>query len=233
MSEELQMWMEIAFNVAYLIAVWVLVYLMAKRQPNLPDDLQAKTKPFIWAFALLALGDTGHVGFRVVGYALGDLSKTFTLFGQELGLAGMGTLSTSITVTLFYALMVVIWQRRFEKPYSWFGYLLFLAAAARLVIMTMPGNQWNSLYSPYPFSLYRNLPLVLQGLGVTYLLLRDALKERDNTYAWIGGCILISFGFYIPVIFLVQKYPLIGMFMIPKTMAYVAIAVIAYKKVFK
>ena len=36
MSEAMQIWMEIAFNVAYLIAVWVLVYLMAKRQPHLP-----------------------------------------------------------------------------------------------------------------------------------------------------------------------------------------------------
>ena len=46
MSETMQMWMEVAFNVAYLIAVWVLVYLMAKRQPHLAENLQPKTKPF-------------------------------------------------------------------------------------------------------------------------------------------------------------------------------------------
>jgi hypothetical protein len=29
-----------------------------------------------WAFFLLALGDTGHVGFRVAAYALGGMEKT-------------------------------------------------------------------------------------------------------------------------------------------------------------
>jgi hypothetical protein len=46
----------------------------------------------IWAFALLALGDTGHVGFRVVAYALGGLEA-------HAGLVGLGALSTAYTVT--------------------------------------------------------------------------------------------------------------------------------------
>lgn len=44
--------------------------------------------------------------------------------------------------------------------------------------------------------------------------------------------ILVSYAFYAPVILLVQKMPLIGMLMIPKTLAYVAIAVLAYRHLF-
>jgi hypothetical protein len=44
---------------------------------------------------------------------------------------------------------------------------------------------------------------------------------------------LVSYGFYIPVILFVQTLPLIGMLMIPKTLAYVAIAIIAYRNLFR
>jgi hypothetical protein len=70
-------------------------------------------------------------------------------------------------------------------------------------------------------------------LGAAYLILRDARASRDRTFAWVGLMILTSYAFYMPVIFLVQNYPLIGMLMIPKTMAYVAIAVIAYFNLFR
>ena len=45
--------------------------------------------------------------------------------------------------------------------------------------------------------------------------------------------ILLSYAFYIPVILLVQQMPMIGMLMIPKTMAYVGIALIAYFSLFR
>jgi hypothetical protein len=182
---------------------------------------------------LLALGDTGHVGFRVWAYGLGDLEATTTLAGLEMGLVGLGALATAVTVTFFYVLMLVIWQRRFEKRYGWFGMLLFAAAAVRLLLMVFPANEWNSTTPPQPWSLYRNLPLMVQGLGVAYLILRDARATQDRTFSWIGVMILISYAFYIPVILFVQQAPLIGMLMIPKTLAYVGIALIAYRAYYR
>jgi hypothetical protein len=44
--------------------------------------------------------------------------------------------------------------------------------------------------------------------------------------------ILVSYACYLPVILLVQQVPLIGMLMIPKTMAYLAIAIIAYRALY-
>jgi hypothetical protein len=229
----MRMWVEVAFNITYLIVVWGLVIAMIRHQPQVPEDDQPVSRLFIWAFALLALGDTGHVGFRVLAYSMDDgLGSTITLLGREVGLVGLGALSTAITVTIFYVLMLVIWHRRFEKPYGWFGTLLLLATAARFVIMLFPQNQWNSEVPPQPWGIVRNLPLTILGLGVAYLMLRDALATRDNTFKWIAIMILVSYAMYLPVILFVQAVPMVGMLMIPKTLAYVAIGFIAYRDLF-
>ena len=228
MSEAITMWMEVSFNVAYLIVIWGLVITMKRREWAVaPEDLRV-ARLVRWAFTLLALGDTGHVGFRVLAYAQGDLNAKITLFGQDMGLVGLGALSTAITVTFFYVLMLEVWRTRFGRRYGWFETLLLAAAAIRLVLMIPAANEWNSTVPPQPWSLYRNLPLMALGLGVAYLILRDALRAKDRAFAWIGGMILVSYAMYTPVILFVQQVPLIGMLMIPKTMAYVAIGFIAY-----
>ena len=72
MSESMRMWMEVTFNIAYLVVIWGLVIAMIRRQPQVAAAEQPMTRLFIAAFGLLALGDTGHVGFRVLAYARGD-----------------------------------------------------------------------------------------------------------------------------------------------------------------
>ncbi|MCA9874944.1 MAG: hypothetical protein KC441_14845 [Anaerolineales bacterium] len=233
MSETTTMWLEITFNIAYLLVVWVMVAAMLRRQPHLPATSQPLTRLFIWAFALLALGDTGHVGFRVWAYAQGSLESTISLFGREVGLVGLGALATAYTVTIFYMLMLAIWHKRYGRAYGWFGGLMWAAGVFRLVIMLFPGNDWNSVVPPQNWSLFRNIPLMIQGLGVAYLILRDALAVEDRPFIWIGIMILVSYAFYLPVILFVQRMPMIGMLMIPKTLAYVAIAFIAYFSLFK
>ena len=227
------MWMEISFNILYLAVVWWLVVAMLRRLPQVAAADQKIGRYFIWAFALLALGDTGHVGFRVLAYALGGLDATLNIAGLEIGLVGLGALSTAITVTFFYVLLLFIWQERFDRSLGWFGWLLIASAAVRLVVMTLPGNQWNSVVPPQPMSLVRNFFLTISGLGVAILILRDAARTGDRVFTWIGISILVSYGFYIPVILFVQTLPLIGMLMIPKTLAYVAIAIIAYQNLFR
>lgn len=232
MSQAIQMWVEILFNVTYLIVIWTLVVLMWRRLPFVPAQDKPVAELFVGAFALLALGDTGHVGFRVWAFLTGGLEQTVSVFGQQVGLVGLGALSTAITVTLFYVLMLMIWQRRYRKPYGWFGMLLFVSAGVRLALMVFPQNDWNSSVPPQPWSLIRNAPLVLSGLGVAYLILRDAFAANDRAFKWIGAMILVSYAFYAPVILFVQQMPAVGMLMIPKTLAYVAIAWIGYKSLF-
>jgi len=233
MGQSLQMWGEVLFNLTYLVVVWALVIVMIRRYPQLPSESRRLGRLFIWAFALLALGDTGHIGFRVLAYAMGDLETTFRVWGVEVGLVGAGVFSTSVTVTLFYVMMLIIWQERFGKPYGWFGKLLFAAAVVRLGVMLLPQNEWNRVVSPQPWATYRNLPLMMQGIGVAYLIVRDAVERGDRVFKWIGGMILVSYSFYVPAVLLVERIPALGMLMIPKTMAYVVIAWLGYGEVFR
>ncbi len=233
MTESMQMWVEILFNVSYLIIVWVFVIAMVQRHKSLSPDVRSFAPLFTWAFGLLALGDTGHVGFRVWAYMAGDLGTRLDIFGTQVSPVGLGALSTAITVTFFYVLLVFIWQRRFNKPLGWFEYLLLAAAVVRLVVMAFPQNEWNSIVPPRTWALIRNAPLMIQGLGVAYLILRDATAAEDRTFKWVGYMILVSYGFYTPVILFVRQVPILGMLMIPKTMAYVVIAWLAFANLFQ
>ncbi len=226
MSEQMRVWMEVIFNISYLVVIWTLVILMIVRRNQVAPENRSLAKRFTWAFALLALGDTGHVGFRVIAYLLGGLEANTLLVGA-------GAFSTAFTVTIFYMLMVDIWRLRFKKSFGVFGWFLLVAGAVRLVILLFPQNAWGQVVAPYDWSLLRNSLLVIQGVGVTFLILRDAIRAHDRAFTWIGAMIVLSFAFYAPVILWVQWVPMLGMLMIPKTCAYLAIAFIAYFELFR
>jgi hypothetical protein len=225
MPETVRVGVEIVFNVTYLVVIWALVIMMARRLPQVAPTDRAVAKRLMWAFALLALGDTGHVGFRVVAYAMGGLVAHPVL-------VGMGALSTAYTVTLFYMLLVDIWRLRYKKKLGVLGWTLLAVGGARLIVMLFPQNQWGQIVAPYNWSLLRNALLVVQGIGVMILILRDAIRTGDTPFKWIGIMIALSYLFYAPVILWSAQMPMLGMLMIPKTCAYVAIAIIAYKALF-
>ncbi len=232
MSESTLIWFEVIFNIAYLIAIWGIVIAMTLHRDRVAPQDRRVAALGRWAFFLLALGDTGHVGFRVWAYAAGSLESTITILGREVGLVGLGALATAITVTVFYVLVLMMWQARTGKPYGWFGALLFAMAGLRLLLMIPAVNQWNSVTPPQPWSVVRNLPLTIAGLGVAYLILRDALAARDRPFVWVGGLIVLSYAMYIPVILFVQQAPMVGMLMIPKTLAYVGVAVVLWRSLY-
>jgi hypothetical protein len=228
MSETMRMWVEILFNISYLAVIWGLVVTMLARWSLVSSGHKPAARLVIAMFALLALGDTGHVGFRVLAYMLDGLESQVQIGGTSFGLVGLGALSTAITVTLFYVLALELWKVRFGKKFGVFEYFLLAAALLRLVLMALPINDWNAVVPPQPWSTVRNIPLMLQGLGLAYLILQDARKRDDRAFTWVGISILVSYACYIPVILFVQQAPLIGMLMIPKTLAYVVIAFLAY-----
>jgi hypothetical protein len=232
MSEAMRMWVEIIFNIGYLIAVWTLVIMMARKQDIVAPENRAVAKRVMWAFALLALGDTGHVGFRVIAYSLGGLEAQSSVLGLSISWVGLGALATAITVTFFYMLMVDIWHLRYNKPLGFAGWFLLVMGVLRLIIMLFPQNNWCQTVPPQSWGLILFLPLMIMGLGVMVLIWRDAYRVNDKPFKWIGWCILASYAFYTPVILWVQDVPMLGMLMIPKTLAYIAIAVIAYRALY-
>jgi hypothetical protein len=225
MSEEMRMWVEVIFNVCYLAVVWTIVFWMAKRQNQVRADNRQLARRVLLAFALLALGDTGHVGLRVVAFARGGLAA-------NPGLVGAGAFATAFTVTLFYMLMVDAWRLRFQKPLGGVGWFLLAIGLVRLIVLLFPQNQWGQVVAPYNWSLLRNSFLVIQGMGVMGLILRAASQASDRAFTWIGIMIALSYLFYAPVILWVQWVPILGMLMIPKTCAYLGVAFIAYRALY-
>jgi hypothetical protein len=220
MSENVLMWLEIGFDLAYLITIWVLITLMFKRKAIVGTENQRVAQLLRWMFLLLAIGDTGHVGFRVLAYTQGPLENSPLL-------VGIGSLATAYTITFFYMIFVEVWRVRFNKKHTWFTWLLLAVGLVRMVMMALPGNQWGQVMPPQPMGILRNIPLMIQGVGVLGLIVWSAWKVKDKTFLWIGFCVFLSYLFYTPVILFVNQIPMLGMLMMPKTLAYLAIAFIA------
>lgn len=229
----MQMMMEIGFNLFYLIFIWTLVIRMYISRNYDADRDRGIGGLMRLGFLLLAIGDTGHVGFRVWAYLLGSLDATINLSGLEIPLVGAGALSTAILVTFLYLLMAEAERRRFNQPFNLIYIILFLSGLARFVIMALPGNEWGSSVPPAEMSLYRNIPLMVLGLGLALVMLFHARRKRDKFFTYLSVLIFISYAFYLPVILFVQKVPVIGMLMIPKTIAYLLMALAVYRNFFR
>lgn len=221
MSVESRMYVEIGFNILYLIVVWTMTAIMSLRLSEVPREDYKIANLFRWAFFLLALGDTGHVGFRVAAYALGGLEQNGLL-------VGVGALATAVTVTFFYVVMLYIWKERFDGKFGRLEYILLASVPVRMIVMAFPQNDWGNPVPPAFWGPFRNLFLVILGVGVLYLYLRDSIRTRDRLFRWMGYCVFFSYLFYTPVILFARDLPIVGMLMIPKTIMYVAIQFLAF-----
>ena len=74
----------------------------------------------------------------------------------------------------------------------------------------------------------RNIPFALLGILVIVLFYRSSKERGDEAFGWMWLTIVLSFGFYIPVVLWAEAVPMIGMLMIPKTCAYVWTVMIGY-----
>ena len=75
----------------------------------------------------------------------------------------------------------------------------------------------------------RNIPFALLGILVIVMFYRSAKERGDEAFGWMWLTIVLSFGFYIPVVLFASRIPLMGMLMIPKTCAYMWTVLIGYK----
>lgn len=223
------MWMEVIFNIIYLILIWGLVIAMRVQFDRVDADDHQAANLFWVAFFALAFGDTFHVGARTLSYLIArDLDVTVRIFGLSVGIVGWSSLITAVTVTLFYIFLLVAWIVREGKRVSPLIYGLFTIAGIRLGLLVLPENQWHQPVPVQPWVIIRNLPLLILGVGVGVLYIASETRERERPFKWIGILILVSFATYIPVMVYVQQYPLLGLLMIPKTMVYLAMGALVY-----
>lgn len=70
---------------------------------------------------------------------------------------------------------------------------------------------------------------MLMGILMIYILYSTRNKLENDSLRNMWLAILLSFIFYLPVILFVDFIPVIGMLMIPKTMAYVWMIFMGYQ----
>jgi hypothetical protein len=211
---------ELGFDGLYLISLWLLVIGQNQRLRSLEAQARRGARPLVLAFSLLALGDSAHVGFRLLGLARGPLHD---------GCIGYGALATAITVTLFDLLLLQAHQRLGQGRSGLLPQLLLALALVRLGLLALPQNQWAAVVPPQPWSLLRNLPLLLLAVGLGWLYLRTP-GEAQRWQRQVGVLLLASALCHLPVVIWIQQQPLLGLLMIPKSLAYLAMGWIVYRR---
>ena len=206
---------ETGFYYLYLIFIIGLgIYLLIKK----------KSVYFAVACILLGLGDA----FHLIPRAIGLYTKTLDNPSPNLALfLGVGKLVTSITMTIFYVLMYLYIYKRINKSRNIYVDLVVVALfIARIMLLCYPQNQWATNGNDLYWGIYRNIPFVLLGALVVYLLFKYCRKEKYLSIVWI--LVILSFIFYLLVVLLAGTYSWVGMMMLPKTICYIYIGVLGY-----
>ena len=133
-------------------------------------------------------------------------------------------------MTIFYVVLYHIWRERYQiNGHKATTAAIYGLAGLRIVLCMMPQNAWLSTAAPLSWGIYRNIPFALMGLIIIVLFYKSAKENNDQSFRWMWLTIVLSFGFYIPVVLWADVIPMIGMLMIPKTCAYVWTVLIGYK----
>ena len=208
---------ETVFDIFYLVTVLTVGIRMIR---------DSKTGTQFRLFGLMAVVLGAGDAFHLVPRALALCTTGLENYAVPLGL---GKWITSVTMTVFYVLLYYVWRRRYHiSGQKGITIAVYLLSALRILLCLFPQNAWTSADAPLSWGILRNIPFALLGLLIIVLFYQSAKKHNDRSFGWMWLTIVLSFGFYIPVVLWADTIPMIGMLMIPKTCAYVWTVLIGY-----
>lgn len=213
---------ETLFDIVYLVSVITIgIIMIVKSNGNKEYRL------FGIMAVVLGAGDSFHLVPRALALCTTGL-ENFTVA------LGTGKFITSITMTIFYIILYYVWRIRYKiKGNTTITMTVYLLSALRIILCLFPQNKWLSASSPLSWGIYRNIPFALLGLLILILFYHSSKKNKDTEFRNMWLTIVLSFGFYIPVVLWADIIPMIGMLMIPKTCAYVWTVMIGYQSMKK
>ncbi|WP_066714189.1 hypothetical protein [Clostridium sp. Marseille-P299] len=198
---------EAVFDALYLIAALILGFILISSKL----DNDARILAGIMAI-VLACGDAFHLLPRI----LLIITHKEERLRRSLGI---GKQITSITMTVFYLFMWQIGLMIFSPNVgNLWTYLVYFLAAVRILLCLLPQNRWQDRYPPVSWGIWRNIPFFLQGAVVALLFFLQRNITQGFGFMWLA--IVLSFGFYLPVVLWSNRNPKIGMLMLPKTCCY-------------
>lgn len=172
-------------------------------------------------------GDAFHLVPRIKRAVRGSSEKIQRQLGRGLQIS-------SITMTVFYIVLLYIWKLTFPEIHApaVIEIIIWVSAIVRIVICFLPQNNWLSEEGNIKLSVIRNAVFAVTGIGVIILY-----AISGNTYDYhmtrMVAAIIISFGCYLPVTLLSKKMPKVGLLMIPKTCAYIWVIVMGLQLLFR
>ena len=172
---------------------------------------------------VLGCGDAFHLVPRAIALCTTGLA-------DYTAALGIGKLITSVTMTLFYVLLYYVWRERYQiAGKKGLTAAVWALALSRIFLCFMPQNEWLSAAPPLSWGFYRNIPFALLGLLIVVIFFRTVRRKNDRAFRFLWLTIVLSFGFYIPVVLFADTIPPVGILMIPKTCAYVWTVLIGYQ----
>lgn len=205
--------MEAIFCVFYMITVVILGTKTIKKSNG--------RKQILW-FGIMALilvfGDAFHLVPRIL--------EAVNPAGNYHAAKGIGTLITSITMTIFYLILYYFYSIRYEYNNKNLMITMIVLSFIRILLCLLPQNEWTG-ESPVIYGIYRNIPFLIMGIIMVLLFFK---KRNDKPFSLMYLAIALSFLFYTPVVLWADINPIIGMFMLPKTCMYIWMVVMGYKE---
>ncbi|NCB62552.1 MAG: hypothetical protein EOM52_02895 [Clostridia bacterium] len=201
---------ETGFDILYLCTVTLLGVAMVRGARGRKQYLMLGLMAII-----LGCGDAFHLVPRAWALCTTGLES-------HAAALGVGKLVTSVTMTVFYLLLYHVWRERYQiKGRTGLTAALYLLAAVRVGLCLFPQNEWLVYNPPILWGVLRNIPFAIMGLIMIVIFYQEAKRANDKFFRRMWLAITLSFGFYIPVVLWAEVVPLVGMLMIPKTVAYV------------
>lgn len=194
---------EAVFDVCYLIAAAIIGIVLIVTSGGHGVRLLAGCMALV-----LAGGDAFHLIPRVCVISTGNEEKFQKVLGR-------GKQITSITMTVFY---VMLWMLIPGIGSEW-NWIVYVLAVVRIILCLFPQNLWQDRYPPVSWGVWRNIPFFLLGLVVAVGFYLSSGQVIGLGLMWLA--IALSFLFYLPVVLCANKYPKVGMLMLPKTCAYI------------
>lgn len=209
---------ETIFDIIYLGTVIVLGITMIR---------EGKDQKQYFLFGVMALvlgfGDAFHLVPRSIALNTTGLKSYTTSLG-------LGKLITSITMTIFYLILYYVWKERYNiRDKKRLDYTIWILAILRILLVLCPENKFLTTSSPLAWRIYRNIPFAILGLVIIIIFYQKSREMKDEAFKNLWLTIVLSFGFYLPVVLLEKTIPAIGALMVPKTCAYIWTVLIGYK----
>jgi len=176
---------------------------------------------------------------------------------------GFGLVLTSITLTIFYLCMYLFWRNfyignsklneksiliKYKSKIFSLDFLAIFLTISRLGLISLPWNSYGSnpiyFFGWLSFRYISNIPLYLLGSEVIILFIRTSkslkneeleleLKNINDVVYKSGLWFLVSYICYSITLFGVKFDSKLGMFMIPKTIAYIIVLFYFYKNLLR